>query len=133
MFFAPGVGATDEKLVIDVFDKKIELPTDCVKKGKQSNDESKFYFCTGKDEISAFSEVIVAEYDYSADSDLSLEEDLSLSKNSYMLNKFKVFELLKIENNSKISVFTSICNTKVCISITGDYQNIVSDIMKQLR
>jgi hypothetical protein len=127
LFFVPAVGAADEKLVIDVFDKKIELLAECVKKGEKSNDDSKSYFCTGKDSISAFSEVIVAEYDYSADS------ALSLSKNSYMLNEFKVFELLKIENNSKIRVFTSICNTNVCISIFGNYHNVVADIMKQLR
>jgi hypothetical protein len=82
-------------VVIDVFDKKIELPAECVKKREQSNDDSKSYFCTGKDSISAFSEVIVAEYDYSADSDLSLEEDLSLSKNSYMLNKMVVLRFVE--------------------------------------
>jgi hypothetical protein len=133
LFFVPAVGGADEKLVIDVFDKKIELLVECVKKEEQSDDDSKSYFCTGKDSISAFSEVIVAEYDYSADSALSLKEDLSLSKNSYMLNEFKVFELLKIENSSKIRVFTSICNTNVCISIFGNYHNVVADIMKQLR
>jgi hypothetical protein len=132
VFFAE---ASDDRLVIDIFDRKIELPSDCVKNTKRSSDKEMHYFCTGSDTFSEMAQLIYAEFDGIDYPKLisDAEEELGLISNVYMLNEFEVFELKQHYDKSVSNVLTSICSASFCISIFGNYQNVVSDVKRQLR
>jgi hypothetical protein len=132
VFFAE---ASEDKLVIDIFVRKIELSSDCVKKVERIGDKATHYFCTGSESFSEFAQLIVAEYDGIDYKKLisDAEEELGLLGNKYMLNEFKIFELSRNYDKSASNVMTSICSADFCISIFGNYQNVVSDVKRQLR
>ncbi|MBU2876325.1 hypothetical protein [Aliiglaciecola lipolytica] len=127
------VEASDSKPVIAIFDRKIELPSNCVRNIKQSNQTQISYYCSANNIKSDICEVIVTANDFNQSIISNLVADLSLDSNSYRLNQFKVSELSKKDSNTAFRIYTSICNADACITIFGNYQTVVSDIKQQLR
>ena len=135
MFYVFLADASHDKLVIELFDRKIEIPSDCIKNLKRSSEESIHYFCAGEEAVSGFAELIVSEYASVSYKELisDAEEELGLKGNMYKLNEFEVFDLSKSDDESANNILTSICNATFCISIFGNYQNVVADVKRQLR
>ena len=119
-------------LSIDIFNTKVELPTECKINASRSSKKFTEYVCTDDIPMSTYSLLGTREFNYSDISSFmeTFKNEGSFSK-IYTVNGYELFELSSKYDES-INSITFICDPYFCIYIMGDYKNIVETIKKQV-